>query len=229
MIKKKFFILGFISTGIFSWVLAQPSGAPSTSSPTEEGELIAAQGTKAGAAACNGCHGPKGEGMAASNFPRLAGEPTYYMVNQLKDYASGVRDNPVMSPIAKAMTDDEKEKVSAYFTSLPIPPLKPAKKAGKAELKRGETLAATGDMKIFVQACNNCHGPGGRGVAPAIPSLAAQHPGYLAQQIAAWKSGARKNSPEQMAVIAKRLTDKDIQALGAYFESVSLSAPGKKK
>lgn len=229
MKKEKVFILSLLSLVSFCWVMAQPSDKPAASTSLQEGAAIAAQGTKAGAAACNGCHGPKGEGMAASNFPRLAGEPAYYMVNQLKDYASGVRDNAVMGPIAKALTDAEKETVSAYFASLSVPPLKPAKKANKAELKRGEILATTGDMKLFIQACNSCHGPGGIGVAPVMPGLAAQHPGYLAQQISAWKSGTRRNSPEQMAEIAKKLSDKDIQALGVYFESINLSTPKKKK
>lgn len=229
MKKENIFILSLLSLASFCWVMAQPADKPAASASLEEGAAIAAQGTKAGAAACNACHGPKGEGMAASNFPRLAGEPSYYMVNQLKDYASGVRDNAVMAPIAKALTDAEKETVSAYFASLPVPPLKPAKKADKADLKRGELLATVGDMKLFIQACNNCHGPGGRGVAPAMPGLAAQHPGYLAQQISAWKNGTRKNSPEQMAEIAKKLSDKDIQALGAYFESINLRIANKKK
>ena len=229
MKKEKVFILSVLSLLSFCWVMAQPADKLAPAPSLQEGSAIASQGTKAAAAACNGCHAPKGEGMAASSSPRLAGEPAYYMTSQLKDYASGVRENAVMGPIAKALTDAEKETVSAYFASLPVPPLKPAKKATKAELKRGETLATTGDMKLFLQACNNCHGPGSRGVAPTMPGLAAQHPGYLAQQIAAWKTGTRKNSPEQMAEIAKKLSDKDIQALAAYFESISLSVPNKKK
>lgn len=228
MKASKILVIGFLSLTGFGFVLAQPKSLDQNPTmTTEAGATIAAQGTKAGAVACNGCHGPKGEGMVTSGSPRIAGEPTYYMVKQLKDYASGTRDNAVMGPIAKALTDSEKESVSAYFSSLPIPPLKPAKKASTVDLKRGQILAKTGDIKLLLQACNNCHGPEGMGVAPAMPGLASQHSGYLAQQIAAWKDGKRKNSPDQMAEIAKRLTDKDIQALGAYFESVQLGSAKK--
>jgi len=185
----------------------------------DEGAIIAQKGTPAGAAACIACHGQKGEGMAASAFPRLAGESAFYMKKQLDDYVSGVRQNEVMGPIAKALTPAQRESVSLYYASLPVPKLKPAKKSSSAVIKRGEQLATTGDMKLYLQACNNCHGPGGRGVPPGIPALSAQNAPYLSQQIMAWQKGTRKSSPDQMLEIAKRLTEKDIEALGAYFEN----------
>lgn len=228
MKTEKIFILSLLFLVGFAATKAQPESTPEVTTIVDVGATIATKGTKSGVAACNSCHGAKGEGIAATGFPRIAGEPGYYLVNQLKDYASGVRDNSMMSPIAKALTEAEKEAVSAYFASLPVPNVNQGKKASKGKIKRGEILATTGDMKLFIQACNNCHGPGGRGVAPAIPSLAAQHPGYLAQQITAWKEGKRTSSPEQMAVIAKKLSDKDISALAAYFESIDLM-DGKKK
>lgn len=229
MKTEKIFILSLLFLAGFAARKAEPESAPPVAnSSVTEGAAIAAKGTQAGVVACNNCHGAKGEGIALSSFPRIAGEPAYYIANQLKDYASGVRNNLLMSPIAKALTESEKESVAAYFASLPVPTLKPGKKAHKDMLKRGEILATVGDMKLSIQACNNCHGPGGRGVAPAIPSLAGQYPGYLAQQISAWNEGKRTSSPEQMAVIAKKLNHMDTAALGAYFESIDLH-PGKKK
>lgn len=225
MKTNKLIILVLLSLGGFTWVLAQPQqtgGAAAVS--TEEGATIARQGTSGGAVACNTCHGQKGEGLATGGFPRLAGEATFYMTKQLEDYANGVRESDVMAPIAKALTSAQRESVSAYYASLPVPPLKPAKKAKAAILKRGELLANTGDMKLYLQACNNCHGPGGRGVPPGIPALSGQHASYLAQQISAWQKGKRKSSPDQMLEIAKKLSEKDIEALGAYFESVKLKS-----
>lgn len=211
-------------------VIAQAKeDAPTATPKADDGAMIWAQGTKAGATACIGCHGGQGEGLAQGGFPRVAGQSAFYLTNQLKDYASGVRQNNVMGPIAKALTESEMETVAAYLSSLPVPNMKPAKKAAAAVLKRGETLATTGDMKFQLQACNNCHGPGGMGVAPAMPSLAAQYGTYLESQINQWKSGQRRNSPDQMAIVAKHLNEKDTQALAAYFESVSLTAPAKKK
>lgn len=187
------------------------------------GAEIAQKGTAAGAAACIACHGPQGEGNAVGGFPRLAGLPHLYMVEQLKDYSSGVRANEVMAPLAKMLTESERANVSAYYESLTTNPIKPAKKSAAALIKRGETLAKIGDQKLQLQACNNCHGPGGIGMAPAIPALSGQLGVYIETQLTSWKDGKRKNSPTQMMGIAQKLSEADIKALAAYFEQV----PGK--
>ncbi|MFS4460340.1 c-type cytochrome [Bdellovibrio sp. HCB2-146] len=182
------------------------------------GSEIAQKGTSSGVAACIACHGPQGEGNAVGGFPRLAGLPHFYMVEQLKDYSSGVRTNEVMAPIAKMLTDTERANVSAYYESLTSNPIKPAKKSAASVIKRGETLAKIGDQKLQLQACNNCHGPGGVGMAPAIPALNGQLGVYIESQLTSWKDGKRKNSPTQMMGIAQKLSDADIKALAAYFE-----------
>ena len=195
-----------------------------TTSVEEEiaaGEKIASKGGATPAAtACFACHGLKGSENLSGAFPRIAGQSHFYMVTQLKDFASGLRKSEVMEPIAKAMSAAEMESVTAYYASLSIDPLKPAKKISAADLKRGELLSKTGDMKLQVQACANCHGPGGIGMAPAIPYLAGQFSGYLDGQLKSWKAGTRKNSPGQMLEISTRLSEKDIAAVSAYFEQV---------
>lgn len=79
---------------------------------------------------------------------------------------------------------------------------------------------ATGRQKA--QACAVCHGPLGVSVAPDAPNLAGQPALYLAAQLQAYRSGARKH--EVMAVIAKPLTDEDIAQLAAWFASVRIEA-----
>jgi cytochrome c553 len=145
-----------------------------------------------------------------------------YMVKQLVDYSTDARINPVMGPIAKALNPTEREKVSEYYSGLTVPTLKPKQKVSTAIVKRGEKLAEIGDQKMQLQACSNCHGPGGVGVAPLIPGLASQHASYLEAQLRDWKSGQRKNSPNQMVQIAQRLDDASIKALTAYFEQVKV-------
>ena len=44
-----------------------------------------------------------------------------------------------------------------------------------------------------VQTCVACHGPDGNSIDPQFPSLAGQVSGYIADQLAAFKSGAREN------------------------------------
>ncbi len=72
------------------------------------------------------------------------------------------------------------------------------------------------------QACAVCHGANGLSVTPDAPHLAGQPALYLATQLRAYRSGARKH--EVMAVMAKPLTDDDIQQLAAWFASIRIEA-----
>jgi cytochrome c553 len=68
----------------------------------ERGAVIAAQG-KAGAPACAQCHAFNGASDGSGAFPRIAGQSAHYLAGQLRDFASGVRANAVMTPIAKSL------------------------------------------------------------------------------------------------------------------------------
>ena len=72
------------------------------------------------------------------------------------------------------------------------------------------------------QACAVCHGPLGVAVAPDAPHLAGQPAIYLAAQLRAYRSGARRH--EVMGVIAKPLTDEDILDLASWFASIRVQA-----
>src|SRR5258706_14343919 len=92
-------------------------------------------------------------------------------------------------------------------------------------IKRGEQLAKVGDAAKDLQSCNNCHGPGGAGEPPAIPYLGGQYARYTAFQLAMWKRGFRKNSPDSMAGIAKRLDDQEIAAVAPDFPQRATPPP----
>lgn len=79
----------------------------------------------------------------------------------------------------------------------------------KADLARGKQLATT--------VCVACHGADGNSAAAANPNLAGQHAGYIAQQLAAFKSGARP-SPVMQAMAAG-LSPEDMRNLGAFYET----------
>jgi len=193
------------------------------------GMRIANNGTPEGVAACASCHGAKGEGNAASNFPRIAGQPQRYIAHQLVSFANGSRNNPVMTAIVKKLTQQQIETVSAYYAGLAAPPA-PAAAPPAAQQKRGQMLATIGDEAIGVQACANCHGPGGSGEAPNYPYLAGQHAAYLKASLTTWKQGARNTDPsQQMPQIAKRLSDADITAVSAYFAAQPAPAPAAQR
>jgi len=67
--------------------------------------------------------------------------------------------------------------------------------------------------------CALCHGPEGESASAVYPRLAAQHPEYMAKQLADFRDGRRKS--DTMGEMAKDLTDGEIAALAAYFGSKS--------
>jgi cytochrome c553 len=188
--------------------------------------VIVAQGTATGAPPCAQCHAFNGVSDASGAFPRLSGQSAYYLAAQLRDFASGVRASAIMSPIAKTMSPDDIADVAAYFAGVNAPFL-PLKAADPTLVKRGEELAKVGSAERQIQNCDNCHGPGGAGEPPAIPYLAGQYAHYIAFTLQMWQEGFRKNSPDAMAVVAKKLDDQEIIAVAAYYQQVqsTLEAP----
>jgi cytochrome c553 len=69
--------------------------------------------------------------------------------------------------------------------------------------------------KIISGSCFLCHGTEGEAGTEVFPKLAAQHPEYIAKQLANFRSGARKSSA--MAGMIRDLTDADFLVLGVYF------------
>ena len=65
--------------------------------------------------------------------------------------------------------------------------------------------------------CAACHGADGNSVSPLWPSLAGQHPDYIARQIKAFKSGERKDVT--MMPFAQMLSDQDVLDVAAYFSA----------
>jgi cytochrome c553 len=95
----------------------------------------------------------------------------------------------------------------------------PLASAAPELIQRGEQLAKVGSAAKDLQACDNCHGPGGIGIPPAIPYLAGQYAQCTAFELKMWQRGYRRNSPEVMFMTATKLDDQDIAALAAYYQS----------
>ena len=71
--------------------------------------------------ACIACHGADGNTPINDFTPKLAGQNKTYLVQQMKDIASGARSNgqtAQMKGIASALSDDEIEAISAYLSGL---------------------------------------------------------------------------------------------------------------
>jgi len=104
--------MGFgLLLGIAAGFALSGAGGVHAQSPAETG--------KAKAQACVTCHGPLGLSQAP-NTPHLAGQPEFYVVEQLKAYRSGKRSNEVMAVIAKPLTDADIGQLAAWYASLVI-------------------------------------------------------------------------------------------------------------
>ncbi|MFZ5546267.1 MAG: c-type cytochrome [Pseudomonadota bacterium] len=196
--------------------------AVAVAAPADRGASLAREGAGQ-AAACASCHGAAGEGNAAAGFPRLAGVPARYLARQLDDFAAGRRRSAVMAPIAQALSPQDREAASAYYARLPAPAAARAASAPAADPAAAE-LASRGRWSQTLPACEQCHAPGGRGVGDDFPPLAGQPAAYLAAQLRAWKDGSRPPGPlGLMSTIARKLSDRDIDALARHFASLPAS------
>jgi cytochrome c553 len=215
------FAAALLATGSLAALAA--GGGPA--GDAQRGSQIAANGTAAGAPPCASCHGSDGGGNADPLAPRLAAQVADYLRKELDDYANGARQNDMMTPIAQAMQPQDRADAAAFYAGLPpLPP--PPTQTDAAKLRRGEMLATVGSEALRVEGCDNCHGPQGTGLPPAIPYLAGQFAPYMTSQYQAWRQGTRANDPDRvMATIFGRLEAADVDALGQYFASRGAAGP----
>lgn len=68
------------------------------------------------ASACTACHGLTGV-SSNDSWPNLAGQKRTYLVKQLKAFREGVRTDPLMSPMAKPLSDEDIDNLAAYFST----------------------------------------------------------------------------------------------------------------
>ncbi len=66
-------------------------------------------------ATCAACHGADGNSTIPTN-PILAGQYESYLVQALKDYRSGARQNAIMAGFAAALSDQDIKDLAAYFS-----------------------------------------------------------------------------------------------------------------
>ena len=72
---------------------------------------------KTKAALCAACHGA--EGISPNDlWPNLAGQKQGYLIKQMKAFKDGSRKDPMMSPMAGTLSDDDVSNVAAYFSGL---------------------------------------------------------------------------------------------------------------
>ena len=69
------------------------------------------------AGTCAGCHGANGI-SAVPNYPNLKGQKEQYLIKALRAYREGRRTDPVMSPMARPLSDRDIDNLAAHFSRL---------------------------------------------------------------------------------------------------------------
>ena len=72
---------------------------------------------KAKSMTCMACHGAAGISPTGI-WPNLAGQKEAYLVKQIKAFRDGVRVDPMMAPMVKALTDTDIDNLAAYYSGL---------------------------------------------------------------------------------------------------------------
>jgi cytochrome c553 len=154
---------------------------------------------------CTMCHGS--QGMSEANSPNLAGQYATVVYKELQDFQSGARQNAVMSPMARNLSDQDMRDLASYYASLP-----------RAASSRGDMpgIVEHGAPLRNIPACAACHG--GVDHKTGSPWLDGLPAAYTKAQLTAFASGARRNDiSEQMRNIARNMTADEIDAAAAWY------------
>jgi cytochrome c553 len=182
---------------------------------------------------CQECHGVDGNIHAnneAGKIPKLAGQHPAYLLKQFNDFRSGDRHHDFMAMMARTVDDATAADIFTHYAAQPV---MQGSGAGKDDNPLGKKLYLEGDSVRQIQACANCHGIDGRGLAPNhpspiaglglefIPIIGGQDWHYLDQQLRDWRSSERTNSSDDiMNSITANLRDDEIKALTDYISSL---------
>jgi cytochrome c553 len=207
-----------------------PAATPTAAVPASTGPIdpyahgtVQAGATKA--AVCSSCHGPNGN-STNPEWPRLAGQSAVYIAEQLRLFRAGIRNNPIMKPLAAPLSDQDISDLAVYYQAQTVSGLE----ADPSFWKAGQDLYRRGDKARNIPACIACHGPVGRGsIVSGYPALRAQESVYVVKQLNDYASGARYTGTNvatadpnsvMMLTIAKQLTPEDIRNVASYVQGM---------
>ena len=201
-----------------AWLEEQPTYSEISSRTAGNAAIGAAQ-----YAVCAACHGQQGEGLAALNAPKIAGQSEWYLSRQLNNFKNGSRGaheddlyGKQMAPMAAILFNQAAiDNVVAHIQTFPDAP-SPATIEG--DVAKGQKL---------YRVCAYCHGGAGQGIqAMNAPRTAGMTDWYLARQIQNFKDGIRGSHPTdfygfQMGLMARVLHDEEsINDLVAYINTL---------
>ena len=206
--------------------LALWAGTPAWAQGPAPAPIVAPDTIAERARACTACHGQEGRATRSGYFPRIAGKPADYLLQQLVHFREGRRQNIAMHRLVQNLSDAYLRELAGYFAALdlPYPPPPP----GAPAPARGAQLVRRGDARLRLPACTACHGSAMTGTLPAVPGLLGLPRDYLVAQLGSWRTGQRHAAaPDCMAEIAGRLGPADLEAVAQWLSAQPVPADAK--
>jgi cytochrome c553 len=157
---------------------------------------------------CAACHGDAGNSKM-KNVPSLAGQPDFFLLNQLVLMREGVRQIEAMKPYVKDLTDSDIDALAKHFANLE--PMASNEPIDAALVKRGSELAS-------MLRCASCHLPSLTG-RQQMPRLARQRVDYLIHSMREFRDNKRSGADTLMSNAVAGLSDSDLTALAHYAAS----------
>ena len=169
---------------------------------------------------CTECHGASGRGYHGYfPIPRLAGQRTEYILNQLRAFAERRREIDIGMDMAvvHGLSPAIQKLIAAHFKDLKPPVIRDAPR-GLAEA--GKKIYEQGLPASNVPACAACHGGDAKG-GGEIASLSGQLFPYTVKELTNW-SRERTGSAATaiMHTVAGNMTKSEIKEVAAYVNSL---------
>jgi cytochrome c553 len=149
---------------------------------------------------CNACHGANGVPLDPKTMPVIAGQQSYYIFKQLVNYRNGMREHPIMTPLAKGLQQSDLRPLADYFAAKSWPANTAA--AASATAPKGITM------------CTPCHQQNFQG-GVSWPRLAGLNYDYLVASMRAFATEQRTNNTD-MVQMMKLFTDSEREAMARY-------------
>ena len=196
----------------------------SSSVPSLAGDLTMVYGQRFADRNCVWCHGPSLQGF--STAPRLAGQSSQYVVNQLYSFRDHARDNPLSRQYMWGAAANHLSLQTARNLALYLSTVSPKSANDGYEVltARGRTIYEGGIPDANIPSCVACHGPNAEGAAAQgagqIPRLGGLSYYYLRRRLEQWGEGYHATALPPMPEIASKLSANEIEALASYLSFV---------
>ena len=157
---------------------------------------------------CSACHGADGNSKM-EKIPSLAGQPEFFLLNQLVLMREGVRRIEVMEDAIKGLKDEDIQALATHFSKL-VP--KPSEEKIETELvSKGEAMSKQ-------LRCASCHLPTMAG-QEQMPRLAKQRVDYMFEAMKQYRDNKRAGADTAMTAVIVGIGDGDLEALAHYVSS----------